>query len=35
MGVSELLGITSKIAVRSGGGGGGGGGCKEGRGGRL
>lgn len=32
MGVSELLGITSKIAVRSGGGGGG---CKEGRGGRL
>lgn len=34
MGVSELLGITSKIAVRSGGGGGGGG-CKEGRGGRL
>ena len=36
MGVSELLGITSKMAVRSGGGGGGGGGgCKEGRGGRL
>ena len=35
MGVSELLGITSKIAVRSGGGGGGGGGCKEGGGGRL
>ena len=34
MGVSELLGITSKMAVRSGGGGGGGG-CKEGRGGRL
>ena len=33
MGVSELLGITSKMAVRSGGGGGGG--CKEGRGGRL
>ena len=31
MGVSELLGITSKMAVRSGGGGG----CKEGRGGRL
>lgn len=30
MGVSELLGITSKMAVRSGGGG-----CKEGRGGRL
>ena len=35
MGVSELLGITSKIAVRSGGGGVGVGGCKEGRGGRL
>lgn len=35
MGVSELLGITSKMAVRSWGGGGGGGGCKEGRGGRL
>lgn len=35
MGVSELLGITSKMAVRSGWGGGGGGGCKEGRGGRL
>ena len=38
MGVSELLGITSKIAVRSGGGVGVGvgvGGCKEGRGGRL
>ena len=36
MGVSELLGITSKMAVRSGGGGVGvGGGCKEGRGGRL
>ena len=34
MGVSELLGITSKIAVRSGGGVGVGG-CKEGRGGRL
>ena len=34
MGVSELLGMTSKMAVRSGGGGGGGG-CKEGRGGRL
>lgn len=34
MGVSELLGITSKMAVRSWGGGGGGG-CKEGRGGRL
>ena len=36
MGVSKLLGITSKMAVRSGGGGGWGwGGCKEGRGGRL
>ena len=35
MGVSELLGITSKMAVRRWGGGGGGGGCKEGRGGRL
>ena len=34
MGVSELLGISSKMAVRSWGGGGGGG-CKEGRGGRL
>ena len=34
MGVSELLGITSKMAVRRWGGGGGGG-CKEGRGGRL
>lgn len=34
MGVSELLGITRKMAVRSWGGGGGGG-CKEGRGGRL
>lgn len=33
MGVSELLGITSKMAVRSGGWGVGG--CKEGRGGRL
>ena len=34
MGVSELLRITSKMAVRSWGGGWGGG-CKEGRGGRL
>ena len=32
MGVSELLGITSKIAVRSGGGGGGGGGVQRGEG---
>lgn len=30
MGVSELLGITSKMAVRSGGGGGGGGCAKRG-----
>ena len=30
MGVSELLGITSKMAVRSGGGGGGGGGVQRG-----
>ena len=33
MGVSELLGIANKMAVRSRGGGGWG--CKEGRGGRL